>query len=137
MAQRDKVREFIVVLLKIRQAQQNPTMNSASFTTNAAVPVQNPGGPTGGPSRLSFQSGNANNLYEGIQNTLGTNMSASIGNPFSHQLNGSHPAQNPVQPQNPFIWRGSLSITGHDGLRASPELLVFLNTMKATHQQSV
>jgi hypothetical protein len=137
MAQRDKVRDFIVVLMKTRGVgQQNPTMNAASSAlTNVAV--HNPGGPIAGPSRQSFQLGNANNLYEGIQNNPSTNTSASMGNPFSHQLSGSHPPPNPVQPLNPFIWRGSLSITGHDGRRASPDLLVFLNTIKATHQQSV
>jgi hypothetical protein len=143
MAQLEKIREFISVLVQTQRArmiqgvaQQNPAMSTASSVGNVAAPLQNPNVSTAGPSRQSFQSGNASNAHDGAQNTLGSNMGTNISNAFNPQLNGSRPPQNPVQPQNQFLWRGSLSITGQDGRRAG-ELLVFLNVMKANPQQLV
>jgi len=138
MAQRDKVADFIALLLQAQKAkqtqgttQQNPGIN-VPLSGAAPSVSQNPGGPMAVPSRQPFSSTNANSVSDGIIPTTSINL-----NPAANTASGSRLSQNPISQQQKFLWRGGLSITGQDGRRATPELLVYLSAMKASPQQSV
>jgi hypothetical protein len=103
----------------------------------AAQPNTLPAGTNPAPQNI-FNNANIGASNPAVNfGVIAGNMSASMGKPFNHQLSDSHPPQNPVQPQKPFVWRGRFTITDHVGRRASPDLMVVLNTIRATHQESV
>lgn len=136
ITQRDKVREFFMVLMHARQVrlknlQQNPALAGMAPGAGGLFPGQTPANPVVAQQRLPFGTG----VNDPTAAAAGMNLPVQGATSFPSQPDASVLPQNGAPQPAQFLWRGSLSITGKDGRRASPELLVYLTTIKATAQQ--